>query len=152
MARYALVAPFVAAILLYAVAPLLTMQAKAIVRYAIAAGRQHVSEVREGDIPYYLAAESIYDYIEFTADVVQVFPVFLLPIVGAVYTFSSAVPTPVSVTLLFVAIVLAIGVSAWVTSVTPADYVSRKWHGYPLVPLIGIAFNIIALALVLAFS
>lgn len=152
MARFALVAPFVAAILLYVIAPLLARQTKAVVRHAIAAGQRHVGEVREGDVPYFLAVESINDYIEFAADAVQVFPVFLLPVVGAVYAFSSAVPAPVSVSLLLVAIVLAIGVNAWISAVPPADYVSRKWHGYPLVPLIGIAFNIVALALVLAFN
>jgi len=152
VARFALIAPFVAAILLYAIAPLLARQVKAVVRHATAAGWRHVGEVREGDVPYFLAEESIDDYVEFAVDAVQVFPVFLLPIVGAIYAFSTAIPAAVSVSLLLVTIMLAIGVNAWISSVPPADYVSRKWRGYAVLPLIGMVFNGVALVLVLAFS
>jgi hypothetical protein len=54
--------------------------------------------------------------------------------------------------LLLAAVVPAVGVNAWVTSSSPTDYVSRKWHGYSLITLIGILFNSIALVLVLIFS
>lgn len=152
MERFDLVAPFTVAIMLYTVAPFLGMQVKAAVRHVIASGLRHVGDVRAEDIPYYLSAESIDDYIDFAVDAVQVFPVFLLPIVGAIYAFSTATPAAVSVTLLLAAVVLAVGMNAWVTSSSPADYVSRKWHGYSLITLIGILFNAIALILVLLFS
>jgi hypothetical protein len=152
VARFDLVAPFAAAIMFCGIAPLIGMQAKAAIRRVIAAGARHVGEVRQEDIPYYLTAESIDDYIDFAADAVQVFPVFLLPIVGAIYAFSTSTPAGVSVTLLLAAVVLAIGMNAWVTSSSPADYVSRRWHGYSLIALTGMLFNGIALVLVLVFS
>lgn len=152
MARFDLVAPFAAAIMLYAIAPFLAVQVKSAVQRVIAAGHRHVGEVREDEIPYYLSAESIDDYVDFAIDAVQIFPAFLLPIVGSVYAFSTATPTGVCITMLLVAVILAIGVNAWVLSSAPADYVSRKWHGYSLITIIGIVFNGIAMALVLAFS
>jgi hypothetical protein len=152
VARFDLVAPFTAAIMFYAITPLLGMQVKAAIRRVIASGLRHVGEVREEDVPYYLTAESIDDYIDFAVDAVQVFPVFLLPLVGAIYAFSTSTPTGVTVTLLLAAVVLAIAMNAWVTSSSPADYVSRRWHGYSLITLIGMLFNIIALVLVLVFS
>jgi hypothetical protein len=111
-----------------------------------------VGEVREEEIPYYLTTESIDDYIDFAVDAVQVFPVFLLPIVGAIYAFSTSTPAGVSITLLLAAVVLAVGMNAWVTSSSPADYVSRKWHGYSLITLVSMLFNGVALVLVLVFS
>jgi hypothetical protein len=150
--RFDLVAPFAAAIMLYAVAPFIAMQVKSAVRRVIASGLQHVERRRDGEIPYYLSVESIDDYVDFAMDAVQVFPAFLLPIVGSIYTFSSGAPTGVSVTLLLAAVILAVGVNAWMTSSSPADYVSRKWRGYSLITLIGIAFNIIAMALAIFFS
>lgn len=111
-----------------------------------------MGEVREEDIPYYLTAKSIDDYIDFAVDAVQIFPVFLLPIVGAIYAFSTSTPAGLSVTLLLAAVVLAVGMNAWVTSSSPAEYVSRRWRGYSLITLIGILFNAVALVLVLAFS
>jgi hypothetical protein len=152
MARFDLVAPFTAAIMFYAITPLLGRQVKAAVQRVIASGLRHVGEVREEDIPYYLSADSIDEYVDFAADAVQVFPVFLLPIVGAIYAFSSSTPAGVSVTLLLAAVVLAIGMNAWITSSSPTDYVSRKWHGYSPITLIGMLFNIVALILVLILS
>jgi hypothetical protein len=152
MTRFDLVAPFAAAIMLYAVAPLLGMQAKSAVKRVVASGLRHVGEVDEDQVPYYFSAESIDDYLDFAIDAVQIFPAFLLPIVGSIYAFSSATSAGVSVTLLLAAVVLAVGVNAWVTSSSPAEYVSRKWHGYSLITLIGITFNCVAIVLVLSFS
>ena len=42
--------------------------------------------------------------------------------------------------------------NAWVTSSSPVDYVSRRLYGYSVITLIGMAFNAVALALVLALS
>lgn len=152
MARFDLVAPFTAAIMFYAIAPLLGRQVKAAIQRVMASERQHGDEVPPGTIPIYLAPESIEDYIDFAVDAVQVYPVFLLPIVGAIYAFSASTPAGLSVTLLLAAVVLAVGMNAWVTSSSPVDYVSRRWHGYSVITLIGMAFNAVALVLVLALS
>jgi hypothetical protein len=152
MARFDLIAPFVAAIMFYAVSPLLCLQTKSAIRRVIESGAKHVGSSQDGDTPYYLTAESIDDYIDFAMDAVQVFPAFLLPIVGSIYTFSGAVPPGLSVCLLLAAFVLAIGMSAWITSTPPADYVSRKWRGYSILTILGVAFNAVAISLVLLFS
>jgi hypothetical protein len=151
VARFELVAPFAAAIMFYAIAPLLGRQVKAAIRRVIASERKPGDEP-PGTIPIYLAPESIEDYIDFAVDAVQVYPVFLLPIVGAIYAFSASTPAGLSVTLLLAAVVLAVGMNAWVTSSSPVDYVSRRWHGYSLITLIGMVFNAVALVLVLALS
>jgi len=138
--------------MLYLIAPLLAMHVKSAVRRVIASGLRHVGETRDEEIPYYQSVESIEDYVDFAIDAVQIFPAFLLPIVGSIYTFSSTTPTGISVILLLAAVILAVGVNAWVISASPADYVSRKWHGYSLVTIIGVVFNSLAMILVLAFG
>ena len=104
MARFDLVAPFVVAIMFYAVAPLLCLQTKAAIRRVIESGAKHVGSPRDDNTPYYLTAESIDDYLDFAMDAVQVFPAFLLPIVGSIYTFSSSTPAGLSVCLLLAAV------------------------------------------------
>ena len=152
MARFDLVAPFVAAIMFYAVSPLLCLQTKSAIRRVIESGTKHVGNPQDDKTPYYLTVESIDDYIDFAMDAVQVFPAFLLPIVGSIYTFSSSTPSGLSVCLLLAAFVLAVGMSAWITSTAPADYVSRKWHGYSMMTILGAAFNAIAISLVLLIN
>lgn len=152
MARFDLIAPFIAAIMFYAIAPLLANHTKVTVRRVIDSGQRHVGGSYEDKIPFNLAAESIEDYVDFAMDAVQVLPAFLLPIVGSVYTFSTATPTGLSVTLLLAAVVIAMGLSAWIMSTAPANYASRKWHGYSVVTLVGSVFNAVAIALVLGFS
>jgi hypothetical protein len=152
MPRFDLIAPFIAAIMFYAISPLLCLQTKSAVRRVIESGAKHVGSPQDGNIPYYLTVESIDDYIDFAMDAVQVFPAFLLPIVGSIYTFSSATPSGLSVCLLLASFVLAIGMSAWITSTAPADYVSRKWRGYSLISIFGVAFNAAAISFVLLLS
>jgi hypothetical protein len=147
-----LAAPYAVAIVLYLMAPRLTGLVKFAVSAAIAKGRAGLADVRETEIPYYLMPEMIDDYVEYATDVAQVFPALLLPIVGAVYGFSGGIPAPVSVTFLLVACLAAIAMMAWLISLPPSDYVSRKWSGYSLLTVAGIALNLAGMALALALG
>lgn len=147
-----LAAPYAVAIVLYLMAPRLTGLVKFAVSAAIAKGRAGLADVQETEIPYYLMPEMIDDYVEYATDVAQVFPALLLPIVGAVYGFSGGIPAPVSVTFLLVACLAAIAMMAWLISLPPSDYVSRKWSGYSLLTVAGIALNLAGMALALALG
>jgi hypothetical protein len=152
MHRFDLIAPFAAAILIYFIAPLLSSQVKSVIRSAISEGRLHVGLVAENEIPYYLAPPSIEDYVEYAMDAVQVFPACLLPIIGSIYAFGSGIPTGVSASILVLALVATIAMSAWIMSRPAPDYVSRKWHGYSIISLLGVIINIIGIILTLLFA
>jgi hypothetical protein len=146
-----LAAPYGVAILLYLMAPLLTNGVIRTIVAVIDKGRADLPGVDSKQIPYYLSQDLIEDYVEYTADAAQVMPVILLPIVGAIYSFSS-VPTPVSVTFLIVVALVAVGMLLWILARYPSDYVSRKWHGYSILTMVGIVLNLIGMSLVLALS
>jgi hypothetical protein len=152
MHRFDLAAPFAAAILIYLIFPLLSRQVQSVVNGAISEGRVHAGPIMEDNIPYYLAPPSIEDYVEYAMDAVQVFPTFLLPIVGSIYTFSNGVPREISVTILILVVVVMIAMSAWIMSQSPSNYVSRKWLGYSIITLFGVIVNIASMTLTLLFA
>lgn len=147
-----LAAPYVVAIALYLISPQLTGGVKFAVAAAINQGRVGVPDVSDAEIPYYLTPDMIADYVEYAADAAQVLPAVLLPIVGAVYSFSSGIPAPVSVSFLLLACLAAIAMTIWLIKLPPSDYVSRKWSGYSVLSAAGIALNLVGMALALALS
>lgn len=151
MRTFDLIAPFLAAILLYSVSPLLCRQVKRTIHAEIAEGRLHVNPAKEEDIPFYLAPPSISDYVEYAFDAVQVFPTLLLPVVGAIFGFSNGVTPVASVGFLVFVCILAAAMSAWITSKPSSEYVSRKWLGYSIMAIIGVVVNIAGIALSLIF-
>lgn len=152
MHTFDLIAPFGAGILIYLISPLLSLQVRSAIDRAIADGREHVTVAVDDKIPYYMTPASISDYVEYAIDAAQVFPVMLLPIVGSVYAFSAGVPTPVALSFLFTACVMAVGMTSWMVIRSPSDYVSRKWLGYSIISLIGMGVNVAGMVLVLAFN
>jgi hypothetical protein len=147
-----LVIPYVAGILLYLIAPLLSRLVLNIVSGVIARGQKDVPGIREENIPYYLSPKQIGQYLEYAMDVIQVIPALFLPIVGAVYGFSGGIPAPISLTFLTAACVAAFAAMAWILGEAPSDYASRKWHRYSVVAIGGIALNLIGMALSLSFG
>jgi hypothetical protein len=147
-----LVAPYAAAILIYLISPLLAQQVRSVVNGTISAGGQHAGPATGGDIPFYITPESISDYVDYAMDAVQVFPVMILPIVGSVYSFAADVPTAVSASFLSLASVATVGMTAWVLTRSPSDYVSRRWLGYSVLSIIGMAVNVAGIALAVAFG
>jgi hypothetical protein len=86
------------------------------------------------------------------ADAVQIFPLTILPIAGAIFTFSSAVTRNVAVFILIICVIGAIGLNAWVLKTDAPTYVSRTWHGYSIITGVGATIDVICLMLVLVGS
>jgi hypothetical protein len=152
MQKFDQISPYGAAILIYLIFPLLSLQVKSTINSVIADGRSHVSTIVDSDLPYYLTPSSINDYVDYAIDAAQVFPVMVLPIVGAVYGLSTGIPAAVTLSFLFVACVLAVAMTAWIVTRSPSDYVSRKWCGYSIITLAGVAVNVIGMILALVFG
>lgn len=151
MHSFTLAAPFLVAVGLYLLAPLTTKLVVSAMASEIDRGRAIAGSVDEENVPLYLAAKTISDYVEFAADAAQVIPAIVLPIIGAVYGFSS-VPAPADISLLITAFFVAIGMLAWMLIHPAADYVSLKRYGFSRLSIVGIAFNILGLTLVLWLS
>jgi hypothetical protein len=147
-----LAAPYAFAILLYLIGPLLTGLVQLSVSSVINQGRANDPNVNWQEVPDYLMPTTIGQYVEYATDAAQVIPALLLPIVGAVYGFSSGIPAPVGVTFLIIAFIAAIGMLAWLTRALPAVYVSHKRFGYSILSIAGIALNLIGMSLALAFG
>jgi predicted tellurium resistance membrane protein TerC len=151
MHNFILAAPFLVAIGLYLLSPLTTNLVVGAVVAAIDKGRAIAGKVDETQVPIYLAPETISDYVEFAADGAQVIPAIVLPIVGAIYAFSS-VPAPADVSLLIAAFFVAIGMLAWMLTRPAAEYVSLKKYGFSLLTVVGVAFNLAGMSLALALA
>jgi hypothetical protein len=149
--EFQLAAPYAAAILVYLLGPTFSRLARHSISGAIDNARVTSGLPDEKAVPYYLASGMILDYVEYATDLAQVVPVILLPIIGALYSFSS-IPVPVAVSILVVVFLIAIGMLGQMVTRLPAKYVSRKWHGFPVLTLAGIALNLVAMALTLSLS
>lgn len=146
-----LAAPYVAAVLVYLLGPSLSELARKSISGEIDRARVASSLPDEEQVPYYLAETVILDYVEYATDLAQVIPVVLLPILGALYGFSS-IPAPVAISILVVVFLVAIGMLAQMLIRLPVKYVSRKWRGFSVLTLTGIALNLVAMALTLSLS
>jgi hypothetical protein len=149
MSKLEVSAPFVAAILLYLASPLVIHQVLRVLSGQLADGERHVRNLDPNSIPYYLTPSSISDYLEYAADVVQILPAILLPIVGALYALGNGVSAAAAVSFLVLVCILAFAVNAWVLGSSASDYASRKWHGYSVVTLMGVSINIVGLLMVI---
>lgn len=147
-----LAAPYAFAIFLYLIAPLLMGFARLSVSAALDRGRANDPNVNWQEVPDFLMPETIGLYVEYASDAAQAIPAVLLPIVGAVYGFSSGVPAPLALTFLIIAFIAAITMLSWMIGILPAVYVSRKRFGYSILTIAGIVLNLAGMSLALAFS
>ena len=144
--------PFIVALIFYLIAPLLAKKAKTVLTGQIARDAGLFKTTTETPVPPWLSSEMISDYVDYIADVVQIIPATLLPVLGAVFALSTKFAVNVAVVVLIVAIISAITMDAIVLSLSAADYVSRKWLGYSLIGGIGIVINLAALTFILIYS
>jgi hypothetical protein len=150
--KLGLATPYAVAVALYLMAPLLSGLVKFSVSAALTEGRVGQQGVDDARIPYYLTPKMIDDYVEYATDAAQVVPALLLPIVGAVYGFSSGIPVQASLAILLVATLAAFAMLAWMIRTIPSDYVCRKKWGYSFLSLTGISLNLAAMGLALGLS
>ncbi len=144
--------PFAIAVVFYLLSPLLTAKVKTVLEGQVVRDASLYGQTAGTAVPPQLRPEMIKDYVEYVADAVQIIPATMLPVVGAIFTISSKLAVNLGLIILVSAVVLAITMDAIVLSRAAADYVSRKWHGYSPINLVGIIVNLLGLSLVLALA
>ncbi|MGH3867898.1 MAG: hypothetical protein ACRDQ4_17585 [Pseudonocardiaceae bacterium] len=142
--------PFVAAIAILLIYPLLAEKIKAVIRGQITEDANSLN-VPMDRIPLRLISECIGDYIEYAADAVQVFPLTLLPVSGAIFAIAANIPSAIALGYLGVVILAAVAVEAWILSQTAARYVARDRLGYSVTTVVGIMSNLLGLAMILIY-
>lgn len=144
--------PSAMAIILLLLSPLLTAKVKIVVERQIVADAAGHS-VKDSQVPPHFKTGPIGDYLEFTADAVQIVPATILPLVGAVLALATeAVAWRPTVILFAAAAIMAFALDAWVLTRRAADYVSRRMLGYSVVTWAALAVNVFALATTLWFG
>lgn len=145
MASFATMIPFIAGILFVLISPLLVTKVKRTVQAQIREDQEKLGILPGKNVQPPLAPRVIDDYIEYAADAVQVVPVTLLPVLGAIFTVSSYGASVITLSLLFFVVVAAIALDLYVTNSTTPDYVSRKLYGYSLVSVVALCSNALGL-------
>jgi hypothetical protein len=152
MAGVSAAIPFVAAIVFLVLSPQLVARVKNAIRAQVSRDRDNLAIPRDAPVQPPLSLPAIDDYIEYAADAIQIFPVILLPVLGAVFEISKDSGSALSLIYLSVAIFVAIGMEVWVLNQSTSDYVSRKFWHFSMVAWVAFASNLAGLAIVWPFS
>jgi hypothetical protein len=96
--------------------------------------------------------ENIEDYVDFAADSVQVWPLALLPVTGAVFAIAGRIASQAALTILVGTVIITVVLDVWMLTRAPQEYASRKFLGLTIAPWVGIAGNAASIALLLIFS
>jgi hypothetical protein len=153
MRTLSLILPFMGAILLFLMAPLLAEQAKRILLGQIAESAKNSEAPPLPDsTPYYLGTPAIADYVDYISDFIQIGPAVLLPIVGSVFSISQGADPLFPLIFLALTAIFAICLSAWMITKTASDYVSVRWFGYSIVSLVGVTMNVFGIVMVVLLS
>lgn len=147
----AAVVPFAAAIVFLLLSPLLAEKIKTTINRQIAeeAASLHIPQ---GKVPPHLGPGDIDAYLEYAEDAVQIFPLTLLPVTGAVFAIAVDVPSVIALGYLGLAVVAAVATDAWVLSKPAGKYVTRGIRIYSVSTVIGIASNVLGLAMILVYG
>lgn len=144
--------PFLAAIALFLISPLLTAKVKVAVLGQIAEGAMKHG-VTEDQIPPHLSYQCVDAYVEYATDAVQIIPLTLLPVTGGVFAIAAHVPSQIALGYLGIAIIAATAVEAWVLSRPAGIYGSHRLiKYYSVVTAAGIASNLLGLAMILVYG
>jgi hypothetical protein len=148
--------PFLAAIVLLLISPLLTAKVKTAVLDQIdKSAYEH--DVTEDMIPPSRGRDSLDAYVEYAIEAVQIIPLALLPVAGAVFFIAADVRSEIALGYLALgylvfAIVAAVAVESWVLSQPAGKYVScRPIKNYSVVAFTGIVSNLLGLAMILLY-
>ena len=146
-----MILPFALAILFLVLSPLFGARAK---RYVI--GQISKDALQATTDPDDYAAEvapgNIEDYVDFAADSVQVWPLALLPVTGAVFAVAGRIASQAALTILVGTVIITVVLDAWMLTRAPQEYASRKFLGLTIAPWVGIVGNAASIALLLIFS
>jgi hypothetical protein len=107
--------PFAAAIVFYAMTPYLNWRAKSTILGWIEKGQQH-SGTEPADVPDYASPKQISDYIDYTADLLQIYPGILLTVVGLLVAAQGDLPTTIVAALSFSVLAAVVTIEIYVES------------------------------------
>ena len=142
-------APFLAASILYAVAPELTRVARWRIDSTISGAKPSAETT---SVPPHLSPAYIGDYVEYSVDVAQITPMLLLPLVGVLVSWHLGLNPGIAWTVFAVTFIILMIVTILFLRKDPIKYASKKLFGrYPLLQMVGIAVNLVAAGLVGAF-
>lgn len=141
--------PILVAILFIVISPLLVARVKRTVQAQIAADREKLGIPQGSPVQPPLTPAVIGDYIDYAADAIQIFPVTLLPIIGAVFAVSKHAVSMWAVALICFVFVVALALEVYVLVMSTSDYVSRRFLRLSVVAWVALISNIIGLVIVL---
>jgi hypothetical protein len=141
--------PFLAAIVLFLVSPVLVAGAKRQVAAWIAES-QPDRPPHPTTIPDYLAPEQIDVYVEYAADIAQIVPAITLTGVGVVLALPASISPVGAAAVMLLMVLLLVLTNHAVLAMSPHRYVRRKVLGISPVNATGIAVNAVAVLVVLA--
>lgn len=148
---YISAAPFILAIVFLLIAPSLTAKVKTAVIGQTASEAQALG-IKKEDIPPHLNDESIKTLIDYAADAVQIVPITLLPVTGALFAVAAKVPNIIALGYLILAVTVALVMDAWVLSQSADRYVSRTRKRYSIVTTVAIVSNLLGLAMIIRYA
>jgi hypothetical protein len=142
-------APFLAASVLYAIAPEFTKVARWRIDNTIS-GIKTPTETTS--VPPHLSAAFIGDYVEYSIDVAQITPMLLLPLVGVLVSWHLGLDPGIAWVVFAGMFIIVVIVTILFLKQDPIKYVSNKLFGrYPLLQAVGLIVNLVAAGLVGAF-
>ena len=154
--RIILAIPFGVGIILALITPLLSGMAQRALSGQIAE-QELLFQTKGGGTtwntpPYLKRRVVVEDYVTYTADVAQIFPAMLLPIVGAIFAFKAGGSLVPSIILLLT-ILISVAFQAWALGVSAVNYSSRRIRGgYSLVNVAALVTNTVCGGLVVLFG
>jgi hypothetical protein len=139
-------APFLAASVLYAVAPEFTKVARWRIGTTISDAKPSAETT---SVPPHLSPAYIGDYVEYTIDVAQITPMLLLPLVGVLVSWNLGLSPGVAWVIFAGMFIILMIVTILFLKQDPIKYVSKKLFGrYPLLQAVGLVANLVAAGLV----
>jgi hypothetical protein len=149
--RWISAAPFILAIVFLLIAPSLIAKVETAVIGQTASVAQDL-HIDTECIPPHLNDESIKTLIDYAADAVQIVPITLLPVTGALFAVATKVPNIIALGYLLVSVIVAVVMDAWVLSQSAGRYVSRTHKRYSVVTIVAIVSNLLGLAMVILYT
>ena len=142
-------APFLAASVLYAIAPEFTKVARWRINSTISDAKPSADTT---SVPPHLSPAYIGDYVEYSIDVAQITPMLLLPLVGVVVSWHVGLNPAIAWVVFAGTFIALVIVTILLLKQDPIKYASKKVFGrYPLLQAVGLAVNLVAAGLVGVF-
>lgn len=141
--------PILVAILFIVISPLLVARVKRTVQAQISADAEKLGIPQGVTVQLPLTPTAIDDYIDYAADAIQILPVTLLPIIGAVFAVSKHTVSMWAFAFICFVFVVALALEVYILVTSTSDYVSRRFLRFSVVAWVALISNIIGLVIVL---